>query len=75
MTVRVPQHGKPGSYVALNPKATEGATLGTDLRNADGSVLTLATLVNAADDIAAATAGVRVGMLYRNGSVLQIRVT
>lgn len=32
-------------------------------------------LVNAANDTAAATAGVIVGQVYRNGSVLQIRVT
>lgn len=32
-------------------------------------------LVNAANDTAAATAGVFVGQVYRNGSVLQIRVT
>lgn len=34
-----------------------------------------AALVNAVDDAAAATAGVAVGKLYRNGSVLMIRVT
>ncbi len=32
------------------------------------------TLVNAPDDAAAATAGVAVGKLYRNGSVVMIRV-
>ena len=32
-------------------------------------------LVNAANDGAAATAGVAVGQLYRNGSVVQIRVS
>ena len=32
-------------------------------------------LVNAANDTAAATAGVIIGQVYRNGSVLQIRVT
>lgn len=31
-------------------------------------------LVNAADDAAAAAAGVQVGQLYRNGSVIQVRV-
>lgn len=36
--------------------------------------LSLASLVNAVDDTAAATAGVPVGGLYRNGSVLMIRV-
>lgn len=34
----------------------------------------LGLLTNAADDTAAATAGVAVGSLYRNGSVLMIRV-
>lgn len=32
-------------------------------------------LVNAANDTAAASAGVSIGQLYRNGSVIQIRVT
>jgi hypothetical protein len=32
-------------------------------------------LVNAANDAAAAKAGVVIGQLYRNGSVVQIRVT
>jgi hypothetical protein len=32
-------------------------------------------LVNAANDGAAATAGVKVNQIYRNGSVVQIRVT
>jgi hypothetical protein len=33
------------------------------------------TLTDAADDAAAATAGVDVGQLYRNGSVVMIRVS
>ena len=33
------------------------------------------TLTNAANDAAAAKLGVAVGNLYRNGSVLQVRVT
>jgi hypothetical protein len=32
-------------------------------------------LVNAANDAAAAKAGVQVNQIYRNGSVLQVRVT
>jgi DNA polymerase III epsilon subunit-like protein len=32
-------------------------------------------LVNAANDAAAAAAGVKIGQMYRNGSVLQVRVT
>lgn len=35
----------------------------------------LASLTDAADDTAAASAGVEVGALYRNGSVLMIRVS
>lgn len=34
----------------------------------------LGTLVNAADDAAAALAGVNVGQSYRNGSILMVRV-
>lgn len=34
----------------------------------------LGTLVNAANDVAAAAGGVAIGSLYRNGSVLMIRV-
>ena len=32
-------------------------------------------LVNAANDAAAAKAGVKVGQLYRNGSIVMVRVT
>lgn len=49
--------------------------LGTVQAFVDAPALTLANLENAVDDAAAATAGVAVGALYRNGSVLQIRVT
>lgn len=41
----------------------------------DAPSLTVANLQNAVDDTAAATAGVAVGGLYRNGSLLMIRVT
>ena len=48
------------------------------LRALDAVVGTLATglngLTNAANDAAAAAAGVPVGSLYRNGSVIQVRV-
>jgi hypothetical protein len=37
--------------------------------------LGLATLINAANDVAAASAGVAIGNPYRNGSVLMVRVT
>lgn len=44
-------------------------------KNATSGVVRLnATLVNAVDDAAAATAGVPVGGLYRNGSVVMVRV-
>lgn len=38
-------------------------------------ITSLGFLVNAADDTAAASGGVPVGAVYRNGSVLQVRVT
>jgi len=41
----------------------------------DAPALTLANLQNVANDAAAAAAGVAVGALYRNGSVLMIRVS
>ena len=34
-----------------------------------------AGLINAANDTAAATAGVQIGQLYRNGNAVQIRLT
>ena len=42
------------------------------LRRTD--LLQLENLANAANDAAAATAGVSVGAYYRNGSILMIRV-
>ncbi|HET8687667.1 MAG TPA: hypothetical protein VFM18_13535 [Methanosarcina sp.] len=48
---------------------------GVVTKNATSGVVRLnATLVNAVDDAAAATAGVPVGGLYRNGSVVMVRV-
>ena len=38
-------------------------------------VLTVSTVTNAVDDTAAAAAGVPIGGIYRNGSVMMIRVT
>ena len=35
----------------------------------------LASLPNAANDAAAATAGVQIGSMYRNGSALMVRVS
>jgi hypothetical protein len=37
--------------------------------------LNLSGLVNAVNDAAAAVAGVAIGEIYRNGSVLMIRIT
>ena len=45
----------------------------------DGAILarmlSLPNLVNAVDDAAAETAGVAIGGVYRNGSILMVRVT
>lgn len=38
-------------------------------------MIDLSTLVNAVDDIAAAADGVAVGQMYRNGSILMVRVS
>ena len=38
------------------------------------SPINLAALTNAANDAAAAAAGVAVGQFYRNGSVIQVRI-
>lgn len=44
--------------------------------NANGTfTLTIASFTNFANDAAAATGGIPIGGLYRNGSVMQIRVT
>jgi hypothetical protein len=42
---------------------------------AGGLFGTPAQLINAANDVAAAAAGVAVGQAYRNGSIMMIRVT
>ena len=39
------------------------------------NMLSLTNLVNAVDDAAAETAGGAIGQLYRNGSILMVRVT
>ena len=62
---------------------TAGLAEATNLYFTDGRadaritawLATLASLPNAVDDTAAAGAGVAVGGLYRNGSVLMIRIT
>lgn len=38
------------------------------------ATVAIATLTDAANDAAAATAGVAVGRLYRNGSILMVRI-
>jgi hypothetical protein len=38
------------------------------------SPINVAALTNAANDVAAAAAGVAIGQLYRNGSVIQVRI-
>ena len=38
-------------------------------------MIDLSTLVNAVDDTAAAANGVAVGQMYRNGSILMVRVS
>lgn len=48
---------------------------GTGLLNLGGSVsIPVSALINAANDGAAATAGVAINQLYRNGSILMVRV-
>jgi hypothetical protein len=42
--------------------------------NANGGAITVSSLTNAVNDAAAAAAGVAVNQLYRNGSVIQVRV-
>lgn len=39
------------------------------------TIVSLGSLANAVDDTAAAALGVQIGQVYRNGSVLQVRVT
>lgn len=51
------------------------ATVDLDGRYVTKTNPSMGTLVNAVDDTAAAAGGVPVGGLYRNGSVLMIRVT
>jgi hypothetical protein len=57
--------GNSGKVVTASVDGYEFKTVGE---------LSLGTLVNAVDDTAAAAAGVGVGRMYRNGSVLMVRV-
>ena len=61
---------KIGNNIEMNPAAAGGRVEITgDL------LLDISDVTNAADDTAAAAAGVAVGQVYRNGSVLMIRVS
>ncbi len=44
MKIRTPIFGSPQKAIAINPKATEGATLGVDLKWPDGSLVTASQL-------------------------------
>ena len=59
------------SHVRQNTAIQQLFSAFADLQN---GLLNFNGLTNAANDTAAATAGVAVGQLYRNGSVVQIRV-
>ena len=60
-------------YLEVFPKATDfGSNTGT---TGVANVVFSSGLTNAADDTAAASAGVAVNQLYRNGSVVMIRVS
>lgn len=52
-----------------------GPAPATAVLQANGTWMNFATLTNATDDGAAATAGVAVGQLYRNGSQVMVRVS
>jgi len=43
MKARVPKHGNPTGYVVVETDATVGATIGTNLFNADGTLFDLGT--------------------------------
>lgn len=65
----VQQDGTPArAYVLYFP------TLDAAVRALVAGNIGVATLTNAVNDAAAAAAGVAIGQLYRNGSVVQIRV-
>lgn len=55
-------------------KNYEVSTLTSYVASNLSGTIKMTGLTNAVDDSAAATAGVAVGQVYRNGSVLQIRV-
>lgn len=62
--------------VRSDSQDVERAQLNKILRRLASSTITSAnTLTDAADDAAAATAGVPVGSLYRTGTILKVRIT
>lgn len=64
-----------GSSPPTQPYAEYLAQLDATVRALASLLLGAPTqLTNAANDVAAAAAGVKVGQLYRSGSVVQIRV-
>jgi YD repeat-containing protein len=48
VTIRVPLWGAAGRFASLDPKATEGATIGLNVRNADGTLFDPAAYVQQA---------------------------
>tara|TARA_R100001443_G_scaffold45209_1_gene58209 strand:- start:295 stop:519 length:225 start_codon:yes stop_codon:yes gene_type:complete len=68
--------GATNGSVELDVPATVGANLQITIPATAGTIAVLpTTLVNAPTDADASTAGVPVGGLYRNGSILMIRVS
>lgn len=69
----------PGQQQWVNPNGTPTEQLDTFLKSVETLLKMLngtggIGLVNAANDAAAAAAGVNLGALYRNGSIVMIRV-
>lgn len=71
------QGGTTNEYYHLTSAQYTGTGTGNFVRATSPTIATpsVTGLVDAADDSAAATAGVAVGYLYRTGSVIKVRVT